>query len=357
MLHKLKLSNCPMLSYMPQLSVLTLLSLKEIKEDDQLNITQLQSLLSYMHDLMHLHLQNALCDANHFLAKINFDVTQKFTLLHLSHLLIAALLSTIVAFLSCFKLPSKTKMILSCYGAIYPYSKAQCDEEWSSLYPLLTQKLCLFEDQALISPTICTFSIDYRDMEFVFSSSEHYSQFPPSTYAPKPYWDCNIHLQLHIKSVKQTLDCITSNICHSVSSKDVQSVHLHNFYDSSISSWKSSLVHFQEVRHLKVTGCSIAGLASALCLASRDDVENQDNSEHGSQHLLCAPALEELECTSCHIDAEQDVLSFHTALFVRKERGRALKPLVIKNFARSQFLPEDVLGLPVNEIGLNSKSL
>lgn len=366
-LRTLIISKNQMPSCSSQLSGLTSLSLENMRDHGRLDIVELRSLLGCMHDLAHLHLWNALCGADRFLSSEDFDVTQKFTLpLHLSRLLIAAPLSTIVAFLSYFKIASETDMKLLCFGErptfqgpwkeIFSYDEENyLQNDCCSLYSLLAQRLCSPGDQALFG-RIRTLSIHCSDRELVFSSSERYGRCPRLLKAREVYWDCDIPLQLSIKftSIMRSGGLITSNICRSVPPKDVRSVHICSLeYCSTL--WTISLAHFQEVRHLKATDCNITGLFSALSLVSPHDAENQEG--HVDQHLRCAPALEELECISCWIDKRQGIpAGFRTALSIRKERGRALKRLIIKDDVKNAFRPEDVLGLPVGGVSLNGQS-
>lgn len=94
---------------------LTSLGLHSVPSRFQPTTEELLAMLRSMQDLTELYLDDALASATSFLSGAAFNSSQKIDVPHLSRLLIAAPLSTVVAFLSCVNIPLNTEVRLQCY--------------------------------------------------------------------------------------------------------------------------------------------------------------------------------------------------------------------------------------------------
>ncbi|KAF8125297.1 hypothetical protein EV363DRAFT_637378 [Boletus edulis] len=350
-LSKLKLQDIDLPWFLFQLSGLASLSLKYIPPPSHSSMVDFLSTLSRMQNIVHLCLVEALPSACDFLSSADFDTSQKINLPHLSRLLIVAPLSTVVAFLSCVKIPGTTKMKLRC-----KQEKAIPRDDfgpYSALFTLLERRFKSCEDCATLSPTIRAVSARYDEFVLSTSASEHdYFSAPPPRSHDEELWDCNIPLRLEFDGPWELLD----DVCLCVSPTGVQRAQIHNFYPPT--SWENILRHFQELRYLKVThGRWNSDLVSALSLVSPNHItmESQDVYDGQGLHLLCARGLEELELADMFWGV--DPYSLRAALLTRKECGCSLKRLVINNCSIHDLRdPMDVWNLPVGEVCWDGKS-
>ncbi|KAI9574261.1 hypothetical protein HD554DRAFT_16260 [Boletus coccyginus] len=319
-LRTLELTGCPVPWHSLKLSGLKTLSLNNIPARLQQTTVDLLATFSRMHNLEHLHLDNSLASAAGFLSCTAFHTFQKINLPHLSRLLIAAPLSTVIALLSCINIPLKTEVRLECY-----FERGFSRDDYATLASLLAQRSSIPGDQALSGPTIRSLGIESGDWEMAiltFSASER--AFNSSISISHAAWCCNIPLQVVIHFPQSDGDHVVSDICRAMPLTNVQSVHV--LHPPSCSSfWKLALGHLPDLRYLKLSRGNMPDLASTLSLAPRDCTKKQDGYMDCGLDRVFAPALEELELYDILLSTSppDDQQSLYGALSTRREsQGR-----------------------------------
>jgi len=161
-LRTLKLRSCPLRWYSFKLSGLTTLGLHHVPASVQQNTAEFLAALSSMQDLTHLYLDHSLASATGFISSATFQTFREINLPRLSRLLIDELCSTVIALLSCVKIPLQTRVVLECHSEhdlpLSFYHHAQ-------LCSLLTQRFTTTtsEDRAPLGQTIRSLVIGYME--------------------------------------------------------------------------------------------------------------------------------------------------------------------------------------------------
>ena len=166
-LRKLDLTNVDMPWHSFQLSNLISLSVENVRNPFQPTMVEHLTALRSMHDLVDLHLCDALPSARSFLADADINTFQTVNLPHLSRLLIHAPLSTVVAFLSCVNMPPGAEMKLYCED-----EDETIPDVYFRLSFLLAQRFRASTDQVTSVPTIRMLAIDFGCDKALFSASE-----------------------------------------------------------------------------------------------------------------------------------------------------------------------------------------
>ncbi|KAF8119732.1 hypothetical protein EV363DRAFT_1461222 [Boletus edulis] len=275
-LRTLKLTSCPLPWYSFKLSSLTTLVLSNIPAQFQQSTVEFLSTLSCMQALTHLHLKGALASTTGFLSSSAFRTFQKVNLPHLSCLLIADLLSTVIALLSCVNIPLKTEIRLHC-GAQNNFCFV---DDYAPLFSFIAQRFTLSKDWTSKSRSVLE-----RDCDAFMSTIDM-------------EWGSNIPLQIilrnHLMS-RSDRERAMSYTCCPVPFPNIESIHVHRPPHSS-AFWMHVLGRLQGLRYLKLSdGNMPPPLASLLSLAAHDGTES--DTEHPDQggNQTFAPALEELE--------------------------------------------------------------
>ncbi|KAF8437278.1 hypothetical protein L210DRAFT_3547373 [Boletus edulis BED1] len=295
-LRTLELSYCPVTWNSFTLNGLTTLDLRSVPSQFQQNMVEFLATLSCMQDLRHLYLNNALASTAGFLSSPEFHSFQKIDLPRLSRLLIIAPLSTVIAFLACINVPTKTEVRLDC-----GFEDGVSLDDYAPLFSVLTQRFSTSTSQALSSPTCRSLVIDligYREI-LTFSSLERdcdsFDLMLPQD------WGCNtplkIRARLFVSDTRSDLDCILGKISSFVPLMDVQSLHVIN-PPVLPAIWRRALGHLPDLRYLKLSSGDLPDLASVLSLTditTSEGVEDQGGHTNRSPDRMLAPALEELE--------------------------------------------------------------
>lgn len=315
-LRTLELTSCLLPWYSLNLSGLTNLDLCRVPLRFH---EEFLSTLRRMHGLTHLYLENTLDIASASLSSAASDIVQKIDLPHLARLFVFDGLSTVLAFLSCVNIPSKTEVRLRCYTE---YDSSP--DDYAQLSSLLTHRFHSSDNEASYDPTIrsLTIKIVWDMATLTFSASEH--DCGVSTFEPRMDWGLNVPMQLTVrfnesKTKTKKVDII-SDICCCMPLTNVRRVHIVTPpFPSSF--WSKTLGHLSDVRYLKLSQGYMPDLAPVLSLVPYVYTENQDR--------LLAPALEVLELYditfSSPLDSEgdvpsaADVQSLYDALSSRKE--------------------------------------
>ena len=335
-LRTLALADYPAPWYSTKLSGLTTLTLYRVPLRFRQHTVELLATLRCMQHLKHLYLYSALASAVGFLSSTAFHTFQKFTLPHLSRLLLVAPLSTAVAMLSCVNIPSKTEIKLEC-----EFEQGSSLDDYAALSSLLAQRYNMSVNQAPSSSIIRSFAIDVgrkmMNLWLAFSALERDCVF--DAHVPDEEWDCNIPLTLMVGfGESMTTDreeriMIMGDICCSILLTNVQSVHVINPPFCSVF-WKKLLGHVPNLRYLKLSSGDMPELPSVLSVTPRDGAENHDR--HADQDpWMFAPALDELElnCITFPPPARErdkdtfatDIQSLYDALSTRREsRGQLI---------------------------------
>ena len=251
----LQVSRCAVQWNSLTLSGLTTLSLCHIPFPLQENTIKFLDSLRRMQDLKHLYLDRALASASSFLSSAAFHTFRKIDLPHLSHLLIAARPSAIIASLSCVNVPLSTEIRLE--GTLKPRRlssqphkfRAQVHAQLAQrldvledddqqhydylLSSLLAQRLGVLEDdgQAPSTPTISSLGIATWNRDKVtltFSGAKR--DCSTFTSGAPAEWGRDVPLQISIRLAR---DCdpsqherLASDICGSLPLTNVETVHV-----------------------------------------------------------------------------------------------------------------------------------
>ncbi|KAF8433049.1 hypothetical protein L210DRAFT_3763759 [Boletus edulis BED1] len=295
-LRTLELSCCPVPWHSFTLNGLTTLSLRFVPIHLQQNMVEFLATLSCVQDLRHLYLEYAFASTAGFLSSPEFHSFQKINLPRLSRLLIAAPLSTVIAFVACVNIPSTAEIKLDC-GTEDGVSL----HDYATLFSVLAQRFSTSTSQALSSPTFRSLVIDlagYRTA-LTLSSLEHdYDSFD---LVLQQDWGCNPPLKIRVRSfvsdTRSSLDCILGDIASFVPLMDVQSVHVIN-PPVLPAIWRSALGHLPNLRYLKLSSGDLPDLAPVFSLTditTSEGAEGQGGHTNQSPDRMLAPALEELE--------------------------------------------------------------
>ncbi|KAF8437303.1 hypothetical protein L210DRAFT_3547457 [Boletus edulis BED1] len=248
---------------------LTTLDLRFVPSRSQQNMVEFLATLSRVQDLRHLYLQNALASTAGFLSSTEFRSFQKINLPRLSRLLIVAPLSTVIAFVACVNIPSKTEIRLDC-----GFEDGVSLHDYASLFSVLAQRFSTSTSQALSSPTFRSLVIDltYR---------------PALTFSPLER-DCD-PFDFVLRRVS-CLDCILGDI--STFSFEVINPPV------LPAIWRCALGHLQNLRYLELSSGDLPDLAPMLSLTdltTSEGTEGQGGRTNRNPDRMLAPALEELE--------------------------------------------------------------
>ena len=292
-------THCPVPLHSFKLSGFTTLSLHHVPVRFQQSMVELLATLSCMPHLKRLYLKEALATAAGFLSSSAFNISQKINLPHLSRLLTAAPLSTVIALLSCVNIPLKTDVRLKCDSE---HDSSLVD--YALLSSLLAQRFSTSEAQSLSSPTIRSLIIEsstWRKVKRTFSGSERDQD--SFDFISDHDWGCNIPLKIVVDPGPSMMtsgwDHIISDICCSIPLTNVQSLHVIDLLFAP-GFWRKMLGHLQDLRYLKLSNGDMPDLASVLSvtdLSPHEGVENPDghaSSDRGRDHMLVS-RLEELE--------------------------------------------------------------
>ncbi|KAF8549858.1 hypothetical protein OG21DRAFT_537565 [Imleria badia] len=299
-LRTLDLSCCPVPWYSLKLSGLTTFSLYDAHYQFQqtMNIEEFLATLRCMQDLRCLYLSYVLAGCRKFISSGAFNSFQKIDLPHLSHLFIAAQLSTVIAFLSCVNIPLKTELRLE-----------SCSEDGSSLddfallSSLLGQRFNISEDRTLSIPTVRSLTIDVAQggATFTFSTTErHRDNFGPEVSQLRKYWDYDVPLKINLHLgqswSRRNESHIINNFFWTMPLTRVQCFRVIS-PPSSLVFWRKTLTRFQDLRHIELNDGNMPDLASVLSLTAHEDEETQDATGGRGSYSdpILVPHLEELE--------------------------------------------------------------
>ncbi|KAF8138963.1 hypothetical protein EV363DRAFT_1208943 [Boletus edulis] len=293
-LRTLELLFCPVPWDSFTLHGLTTLDLRFVPSRSQQNMVEFLATLSRVQDLRHLYLQNALASTAGFLSSTEFRSFQKINLPRLSRLLIVAPLSTVIAFVACVNIPSKTEIRLDC-----GFEDGVSLHDYASLFSVLAQRFSTSTSQALSSPTFRSLVIDltYRPA-LTFSPLER--DCDPFDFVLRRYWGCNTPLKIRVSwfsDTRSSLDCILGDISTFVPLMDVQSFEVIN-PPVLPAIWRCALGHLQNLRYLELSSGDLPDLAPMLSLTdltASEGAEGQGGRTNRNPDRMLAPALEELE--------------------------------------------------------------
>ncbi|KAF8433005.1 hypothetical protein L210DRAFT_3633277 [Boletus edulis BED1] len=294
-LRTLELSFCPVSWDSFTLHGLTTLNLRFVPSRSQQNMVEFLATLSRVQDLRHLYLENAFASTAGFLSSTEFRSFQKINLPRLSRLLIVAPLSTVIAFVACVNIPSKTELRLDC-----DFEDGVSLHDYASLFSVLAQRFSTSTSQALSSPTFRSLVIDltYRPA-LTFSPLER--DCDSFDLVLRQYWGYNTPLKIRVSwfvsDTRNSLDCILGDISTFVPLMDVQSLHVIK-PPVLPAIWRSALGQLQDLRCLKLTSGDLPDLAPMLCLTdltTSEGAEGQGGRTNRNPDRMLAPALEELE--------------------------------------------------------------
>ncbi|KAF8138966.1 hypothetical protein EV363DRAFT_1523428 [Boletus edulis] len=270
-LRTLELSFCPVPWDSFTLHGLTTLNLRFVPSRSQQNMIEFLATLSCVQDLRHLYLEDALASTAGFLSSTGFRSFQKINLPRLSRLLIVAPLSTVIAFVACVNIPSKTEIRLDC-----GFEDGVSLHDYASLFSVLAQRFSTSTSQApaLSSPTFRSLVIDltYR---------------PALTFSPLER-DCD------------PFDFVLGQSLGLQHSSQNQSFLSFEVINPPVlpAIWRSALGHLQNLRYLKLCGGELPDLAPMLSLSdltTSEGAEGQGGRTNRNPDRMLAPALEELE--------------------------------------------------------------
>ncbi|KAF8555350.1 hypothetical protein OG21DRAFT_911422 [Imleria badia] len=221
--------------------------------------------------------------ATSVLSSTAFNTLQNVNLPHLSRLLIAAPLSTVVAFLSCVNTPSNAKFRLECHSEYNPSL-----DDYFLLSSVLEQRFSMVEDQEPSSHAIRSLVIESTMMgpRLTFNTSER--DCDSCVCRPHMEWDCNVPFQIVLGQIKINRDRVISDICCSMPLTYLQSVHIFQPPTSS-AFWTRTFGHLQDLRYIKLSQGDMPELAAILY---------NDCTEIWGERTpdqIFAPRLEELE--------------------------------------------------------------
>ncbi|KAF8423175.1 hypothetical protein L210DRAFT_3570315 [Boletus edulis BED1] len=295
-LRTLELSYCPVPWYSFKLNGLTTLDLRLVPSQLQQNVVEFLATLSSMQDLTHLYLHDAIASTAGFLSSAEFHTFQKINLPRLSRLLLAAPLSTVIAFVACVNIPMKTEVRLDC-----GFEDGLSLHDYASLFSVLAQRFSTSTSQAQSSPTFRSLIIDLAGCrkELTFSPLERDCDSLDPTLQQD--WGCNTPLKIRVcwfkSDTRWDLDCILDDVSSFVPLMDVQSVHVIN-PPVLPAIWRSALGHLQDLRYLKLSSGNLPDLAPVLsltALTTSEGTEGQGGHTNRNPGRMLAPTLEKLE--------------------------------------------------------------
>ncbi|KAF8555395.1 hypothetical protein OG21DRAFT_1602946 [Imleria badia] len=323
-LRTLELTYCPAPWYLFKLTGLTTLNLRHVPVRFWKRTEEFLATLRCMQDLTHLYLEDALASAVGFLSSPALHNFQKINLPRLSRLLIAAPLSTVITFLSCVNIPSRTKVGLECDS-----ERGRPPDDYAALSSLLSQRFNMSDDQERSSPTIRSLIVNLcRAHELILTASERNIHLSASVQEEE--WDCNNPLQTIVYFGPSSsridyeplydMDGIMRDICWSTPLANVQTIHIVEPPFSS-AFWRKALGYLPNLRYLVLSLGRMPDLASVLSLTD----------DQGPDQVL-VPALEELVLHMVELSLQEsdainppssEVQYFFDALSSRKgTRGR-----------------------------------
>ncbi|KAF8437297.1 hypothetical protein L210DRAFT_3547425 [Boletus edulis BED1] len=293
-LRTLELSRCPVPWYSFTLHGLTTLNLRFVPSRSQQNMVEFLATLSCVQDLRHLYLEDALASTAGFLSSPEFHSFQKINLPRLSRLLIAAPLSTVIAFVACVNIPSKTELRLDC-----DFEDGLSLHDYASLFSVLAQRFSTSTSEALSSPTFRSLVIDLKSYRTALMFSPLERDCDSFDLVLQQDWDRNTPLKIRVcwLDTRSALDCILGDISSFVPLMDVQSLHV-IYPPVSPATWRTALGHLQDLRYLKLSSGDLPDLAPVLSLTDSttfEGAEGQSGHTNRSPDRMHAPALEELE--------------------------------------------------------------
>ncbi|KAF8138777.1 hypothetical protein EV363DRAFT_545421 [Boletus edulis] len=291
-LRTVELTNCPVPWYSLKLTGLTTLHLNSLSPLCQQNMAEFLTTLSCMQDLTHLYLEDALASASGFLSSAAFHTSQKINLPHLSHLLIAAPLSTIIALLSCVNIPLTThvNLNLKCSSE---HNSSTFDHH-ATFCSLLAQRLRMLEE-ALSGPTIrrlvIIFMPNWEAARVTFAASERHGDFTASRDLAHPL---RIYIPFDRSTTTGDRDRIINHICCPTPLSNVQSIYVLN-PKFPAAFWTHVLGCLQGLRCIELHQGNMPDIAAVLSLIPHDFTESHGvRADRGPNHII-APALLELK--------------------------------------------------------------
>lgn len=301
-LRTLKLSDCPLPWHSSlNLSRVTTLFLCRVPCP---SLKEFLATLSRMQALAVLHLDRTLADSRSFLSSEAFCVSPRVKLPCLTRLFIRALLSTVVALLSCMDVPLKTQLRLE----IQSEANSSADD-YDQLPSLLAQRFSRTKDPLSSSPAIRSLVISslVHERRFTISASEH-GNCDSHLSKMHPPQDCNVHLMIIVSlgrpMVIRNMEDLISDICCSIPSTHVQTLHLSNS-PFSHNFWKKTLGHFDGLRYMKLSDGDMPDLVSLLALPADGPGDATNDHDLTLGHAF-VPALEELKLDCITFSSEDD---------------------------------------------------
>ena len=290
-LRTLILSDCPVSWHSFRLGSLTILDLFRLPDRIKQSTADFLATLRCMQNLTELYLDRLLASASGFLSSVAFLTFQKFSLPHLSRLVIEAPLTAIIALLSCVNIPLDAEARMKCL-----FERDALHDHYTLLPSLLAQRFATSGDQApsslIIRSLVMTFWMG-RIATLLFSSWERDCDGFDSVMVQGRYWRCNIPLEVTIEwaGSRMMIEDIIGNICCDIPLTNVQTVHI-TCPPFSPAFWRKTLGHLQHVQYLKLSDGEMPDLASVLQVSL---TAHEGEGNHDGQAYTAAPALEELE--------------------------------------------------------------
>ena len=255
-LRTLKLTYHPLPWHLLNLTGLTTLFLSHAPSPQ--NIVEFLAALSRMQCLAVLHLDCVLASARGFLSSGAFDVFPKINLPSLARFFVIAPLSVVVSLLSHVDIPLKTILRLEFQAEV-----GSSIEDYAPIPSLLAQRFTESTDLSSPRPTIRSLAIRYPPYKFTLCASKHED--------PRPYvstnflqWNSDLPLAISVEMKSMLFsdwDRITSDICCSIPSTDVQTLHV---FDPPLSHdfWRKTLSHLHGLQKMSLSAGHMPDLVS-----------------------------------------------------------------------------------------------
>ena len=290
-LRTLKLTNCPLPWHSLNLSRVTTLVLTCVPTSFRQNPVEFLATLSRTQALTVLHLEYALSSA---LFNGALGVYPRVALPYLARLLVLAPISTVVALLSCINIPLETQVRLEIPD------DGTAVNDYAQLPPLFAQRFSQSEDLSSFCATIRSLVVNVspNGLTLVVCASGP-SDCDPRLSMAYPPRECSAYLTILIMMNPSIFtdinsrDCLIGDICCSIPSTHVQTLHV---IDPPLPSdfWRKTLGHLRGLRYMKLSDGCVPDLVSLLAILETPNLHVASNHDL-AQDREFVPALEELE--------------------------------------------------------------
>ena len=295
----LKLNKFPLLWQSLNLSRITTFFLCRLPVHYQHDILDFLATLSRMQALEVLHLDHALASARDLLSSGALDA-YSINLPYLTRLLIAAPVSTVVAFLSCVDIPSKTEVRLEI-GEDGPSI-----DDFARLPTALARRFSPSKDSSSFSPAIRSMAVRFPWPTFALCASEHDACDVDLSIDSEdedednlPPLDCHISLVLLIEMkpwlmIRDRNMSIIHNICCAVPfTRSIQTLRVVN-PPFEFDFWRQMLPHLRGLWHMILSDSFMPNMAALLAADEPVAVTTKKTGDPLSLGPKFVPALEEL---------------------------------------------------------------